>query len=199
MLRMRKLLSVAIALVVMVALFPLSWRLADPLFSRPFPQFPIELPVLLIWPDHVEIRMVGNIAEVSPLHKDAPYKFRIDPDRQAWVEAAVRAIPTGNPQKSSWTIHIKQLGAGRQRVELEAMGDGISGMIYEAQSNEIVPLRWRYTGPGGAFVVIGIYVGLFAFIGLAYLLIRFFMRRRSRSTVSTTPGQTAASALPPLC
>jgi hypothetical protein len=173
---MQKVLSIGIVVISFLVFIPVSWRLADPLFSHPFPKQPVELPVLLVWPDHVEIRMLRNLSEVSPIPKDAGYTLSIEPQRQAWVEAAVRATPTPRPDKSSWVIRITQIGAGRQRVDLELLGDGIYGMIYEARSNEIIPLRWRLTGPLGAVFVCMIDALLCVIVWFGYQFIRRRMR-----------------------
>lgn len=51
-------------------------------------------------------------------------------------------------------IRVKQLGATRQESRLELMSDRISGLIYEAQSDKIIPQRSRLGGPAGSFVIL---------------------------------------------
>jgi hypothetical protein len=106
-----------------------------------------------MWSDHVEARWFNDVAEVSPRPKDAPYTFNIAPDREAWVKELVRRLPSPNGN-AAWTIHVTQLGASRQEIRLELIGDGISGLIYDAQPDQIVPLRSRLAGPEGAFVIL---------------------------------------------
>jgi hypothetical protein len=135
-----------------IAMFPISAHFADPFFTYPFHKDWYHA-VLLIWPDHVEARSFNDVAEVSPRSKDAPYTFSVAPDREAWVKEQVRRLPSPNGS-ASWTIHVKQLGASRQEIRFELMGDGISGLIYEARPDEIIPLRSRLGGPAGAFVIL---------------------------------------------
>lgn len=135
-----------------VTAFPLSMRVADSFFTYPFHK-EWHHAALLVWPDHVEARSFDEIAEVSPLPKDAPYTFNVSPDREGWVKEQVRRLPSPNGN-ASWTIHVQQLGASRQQIRLELMGDGISGLIYEAQPDKIIPLRSRLGGPAGAFVIL---------------------------------------------
>lgn len=162
-----------------IAVFPLSVRLADPFFTYPFHKDWYHA-VLLIWPDHVEARSFNDVAELSPRPKDAPYTFNVAPDREAWVKEQVRRLPSPNGS-ASWTIHVKQLGASRQEIRLELMGDGISGLIYEAQPEKIIPLRSRLGGPAGAFVILAANLLLW---GGGWLLLWFvsrIMRRRRES------------------
>ena len=66
----------------LVGLLPVSLHLADPLFSRPFDaRGPI--PILLIFPERVEIRFVRELSEVSPRPTNAAYSFVVPPSRQA--------------------------------------------------------------------------------------------------------------------
>jgi hypothetical protein len=141
-------LIIALALT-FVALFPISWRLADPLFTHPFRQDLSADPVLLVCPDRVEIRWLHELPEDSPM--GAGCTFNVAPERQVWVEKAVPALLAPAPGKASWFIRVKQIGPTKQQIDLELRGDGIFGMIYEVTQNQIAPLRSRVTGPGGAF------------------------------------------------
>lgn len=158
-----------------MAVFPLSVRLADPFFTFPF-HHDWAHAVLLIWPDHVEARWFNDVAEVSPRPKDATYTFNVAPAREAWVKEQVRMLPSPNGN-ASWTIHVTQLGASRQEIRLELMGDGISGLIYEAQPDQIVPLRSRRAGPAGAFVILAANLVLW---GVGWLFLRWVIRFSSR-------------------
>lgn len=110
-------------------------------------------PVLLVWPDHVEMRWFRELSEVSPRPKDAAYTFNVAPEREAWVIHEVIHTPSPN-KNAGWNIEVKQLGPSRQRIQLELIGDGISGIVYEAGNDEIVPLASRATGPGGAMIIL---------------------------------------------
>jgi hypothetical protein len=160
-------------------------RLGDPLFSYPFRtgrQY--QYPVLLVWPDHIEMRWFHNVSEVSPIPKDAGYTFSIAPEQQEWVENAVRKTPSPNGN-AAWIIHVKQIGPGRQQVQLELLGDGIVGMIYEARSDEIFPLRSRLAGPLSSLLILAVHLVLW---GGSWLLIwltsRLVRKYRSRQAAA---------------
>ena len=182
-LRTKRALRFAFLAVSFVGIFPLSVRLADPLFTHPF-RSDWRHPVLLIWPDHVEMRWFYDVAEVSPRPKSATYTFNIAPERQAWVENKVRSTPSPNGN-AVWIIHVKQLGPSRQRVQLELLGDGISGIVYEARPDEVVPLRSRVTGAGGAFVILAVHALLWGgFWLLVWVVSRLFARYRRKAIPS---------------
>ena len=161
----------------LVGMFPVSVRIADPLFSTPYdPRFPRA--VLLIFPERVEIWRGQKLSEISPRPKGALYTFAVPPSRQAWVEQQVQKAPAPRPG-STWNLKIRQLGSGRQRIELEAEQDGLAGLIYDASSNEIeiVPVASRLTGPGGSLLFASIDVCLsFALWMLFWLTWRLISR-----------------------
>jgi hypothetical protein len=135
------------------AFVPISDHLADPLFTHPYEEIPYFAdPILLVGLDHIEIRRVQHISEISPLQNNAAYSFNVPPEREAWVKQQVRNAPSPNPLKASWIIRIQQLGPERQRIQLELMGDGYEGIVYEARPQEIIPLGKRLAGPYSAFV-----------------------------------------------
>ena len=157
-----------------VGLFPISIRLADPLFTYPFRTgWQYQYPVLLVWPDHVEMRWFHDIDEISPRPKNANYTFNVTRERQAWVEKKVRSTPAPNGSDAGWIIHVKQLGPSKQRIQLELLGDGITGIIYEAGPEEIVPLKSRLAGPAGALKILVVHLFL---LGGLWLLIWFIPR-----------------------
>ena len=158
-----------------IAVFPLSIRLADPFFTFPFHKDWYHC-VLLVWPGHVEARSFDDLAEVSPRPKDASYTFKVSPDRESWVKEQVRKLPSPN-RNSSWTIKVKQHGASRQEIRLELVGDGIAGLIYEAQPDQIIPLRSRLGGPAGAFVILAAHLLLW---GSAWVVLWFVIRSKNR-------------------
>jgi hypothetical protein len=130
------------------------------------------VPILLIFPARVEIRWVTDISEVSPLRKDAPYTFAVPPSQQAWVESQVKQAPPPRPG-SMWRLRIRQLDGGRQRIDLEAVRDGIAGLIYDASPDKIVPVASRLTGPMASFLFVLIDAGLCCVL---WLIVWFFWR-----------------------
>jgi hypothetical protein len=144
--RLKKIGVLAVGVVSFLGLLPVSFRVADELiFTRRFdPEW--HYTVLLVWNDHIELRRVERLFEVSPRPKDASYTFSVPPQRQRWVEEQVQnAPPTAGG--AAWAIKVTQLGLDRQRIELEAWKDGFSGLIYEARPGEIIPLNTKYAGP----------------------------------------------------
>ncbi len=151
-----------------IGLFPFSARLADPLATRRY-NSSIDTRVLLLWPDHIELRRVSTLPEVSPRPEGASYSFLIPPERQTWVKARLRNEPTGGD--GGWIFRIKQLGPERQRIQLEVLGDGFWGMVYEASPEKIVPLGTRLAGPEFAFVILAIHLVCWGGLwGLVYTL-----------------------------
>src|SRR5262249_26052334 len=161
-----------------IAAFPFAIRLADPFFTYPFHK-DWHNAVLLIWPDHVEARSFDDVAEMSPRSKHAPFTFNVSPDRESWVKEQVRRLPSPNGS-ASWTIHVKQLSASRQEIRFELIGDGIAGLIYEAQPDKIIPLRSRLAGPEGALVILAANLVLW---GGAWVLSWFVSRMLHRGTI----------------
>lgn len=174
--RMKKAILILALIASFIAMFPLSIRLADPFFTFPFYK-DWDHAVLVIWPDHVEARWFKDAAEVSPRPKNASYTFNVAPEQEAWVKEQVRRLPSPNGN-ASWTIHVKQLSASRQEIRLDLIGDGILGLIYEAQADQIVPLRSRLAGPAGAFVILAANLVLW---GAGWLLLCWVIRITKRS------------------
>lgn len=172
--RVKKILLAVLLIVSFIGLFPISIRVADPLFTHPFRTgWQYQYPILLVWSDHVEMRWVHDVSEVSPRPKGESWTFNVQPERQAWVESKVQntASPNGN---AAWIIHVKQLGPSRQQIQLELLGDGVTGIVYEAKRDEIVPLRQRLTGPGAAFVILALHLLLWG----GFCLLVWFIHRR---------------------
>lgn len=89
--------------------FLVAFHLADSFFfTRPF-HSGWQHPVLLVWPDHVEMRWFRDVSEVSPRPKDAAYTFNVAPEREAWVLEEVRRTPSPN-KNAGWRMEVKQLG-----------------------------------------------------------------------------------------
>jgi hypothetical protein len=156
------------------ALFPISIRVADSFFTRPFrASWQFQYPVLLVWPDHVEMRWFSDLSQISPRPQDAKYTFNVSPERQDWVEQQVRNTRLPKGIDASWVIHVKQIGPSKQEIDLEAFGDGFTGLIYEAGPDAIVPLKSRLAGPGGSIVILGVHVLVWScFCLIAWLLLR---------------------------
>jgi len=180
---MRKLALIVIVPLSFVALLPLSWRLADPLFSRPFDKTLVGDPVLLVCPDHVEILRLHDISGGEPHSRIAGCTFNVAPERQKWVETALRVLPTPIPSKASWRIRVKQVHEADQQIDLELLGDGISGLLYEVKRDEITPMKSRLTGPGGALYALAIDFGLWT---AAWCILLFGRRLIIRTRASVT-------------
>jgi hypothetical protein len=167
--RFTKAIPLLLFVVLAIALFPLSVRVADPLATRQWdPRF--DTRILLLWPDHIELRPVSTLLEVSPRPTDARYSFLIPPERLEWVRERLQAIPPN--RNSGWMIQVRPHGSDKQEIRLEAIGDGYYGMIYEASSERIVPLRTRLASPGFVFVILTIYAFLCTVL---FLLVRYIL------------------------
>lgn len=150
-----------------IGIFPISTRLGNRLFTYPFRTgWQYEYPILLVWSDHVEMRWFHDISEISPRPKAADYTYNVEPQRQAWVEAKVRGTPAPNGADAGWIIRVKQLGPADQQIQLELMGDGITGWIYEIRGDEVIPLRSRSAGAGGAYLILIVHLVLWGGLGL---------------------------------
>jgi hypothetical protein len=175
---------VALALTTFVGLFPISARVADPLFTRPFRTgWQYKYPVLLMWSDHIQIRWFRDISEVSPRPKGESYTFNVSPEKQGWVEKMVRGTPSPNGN-AAWVIHVKQLGRSKQQIRLELLGDGITGIVYDAYPEEVVPLWSRLAGPLGSLEILAVHLVIW---GGFWLLLRYAIaaKRRVQPTVGT--------------
>lgn len=172
--RTRKIVFEILLTVAFLGLFPVSVRVADPLFNHPI-RTGGEYPVLLVWHDHVEMRWFRDLAEISPRLKDAHYTFNVAPDRQRWVEQQVRSTPLPKGVDASWIIDVKQISPSKQRIKLEVLGDGIAGLIYEANPDSIVPLKSRRAGPLDSLIILAVHLLIWgAFWLLAWMAFRFF-------------------------
>jgi hypothetical protein len=115
--RVKRVVLVVALVASFVGCFPLAIRIADPFFTRQFREEK-QYPILLAWPDHVEMRRVQDISEVSPRPKGTGYAFNVEPDRQAWVESKVRNSPSPNGN-AVWIVHVKPLSPSRQQIQLD--------------------------------------------------------------------------------
>jgi hypothetical protein len=165
--------------VAFIGLFPVSIRVADPLFSRPFRAgWQYTYPVLLVWPDHVWVRWFRDLTEISPRPRDANYTFNVAPERQRWIEQQIRNTPLPKGVDAGWIIKVKQISPSKQRIELEVLGDGITGLIYEAGPDAIVPLKSRLAGPLDSLIILAVHLLIWgSFWLLAWIVFRFSRRR----------------------
>lgn len=158
----------AIVTVLLVGLFlmllPLSWRLADPLFTHRYdPRFPVS--VLLVFPDRVEIKTTDRITDISPRPVNAGFTFLVPLQRQSSIERQIGELPTPR-QGSFWKLHVQSLSSDRQRIELQLVRDGLYGSVYDATANKIVPVATRRAGPGAAFIVM--FINLLLWLVLSF-------------------------------
>ena len=182
---MRKLALILIMPLSFVALLPLSWRLADPLFWRPFDKNLVGDPVLLVCPDRVEVLRLHDISGGQSHSGIAGCTFNVAPERQEWVENALRVLPTPIPSRASWRIRIKQVNEADQQIDLGLLGDGISGLLYEVKRDEIIPLKSRLTGAGGALYALAIDFGLWTAAWRIFLFgRRLIIRARASATLN---------------
>jgi hypothetical protein len=170
-----------------VGLFPISVHVADPFFTYPFRTgWQFQYPVLLVWPDHVEMRWFSDPSQISPRPKGANYTFNVAPERQQWVERQVRNTRLPKGIDASWVIHVKQMGPSRQQIDLETFGDGFTGLIYEAGPDAIVPLKSRLAGPGGSIIIFGVHVVVWGCFGLIVWLVSYVNFFNSASRIRAT-------------
>lgn len=169
-----------------VVLLPVSLLIVDPFFTKPYnPRWPCG--VLLVWPDHVEVRWIKNMSEVSPRPLGERYTFNVPRERQAWVESQVRSIRPPNPD-ASWAIRVKQPGPSRQQIQLEIWRDEFTGLIYEARPDEIVPLHTRHAGVGASLIIVQVNALLWGVIWPSLRLFRRFLTRPRRTSLHVAPS-----------
>ncbi len=171
--RFRKAVLALLLLASFVGLFPLSVWIADPLATRRFDPS-VDARILLIWPDHIELRPASTISKVSPRPPNAEYSFFVPSERQEFVRNSLRNYP--HPTPANWVIHVRSLGPEKQRIQLELLGDGYYGIVYEATADGINPVGTRLAGPGFAFVVLGIHLVCWGSLWAAVLILNRFFR-----------------------
>ena len=142
--------------------------------------------MLLVFQEHVEVRLVKSLAEVSPAPSGGLYTFAIPSARQQWVQQQIQTLPPPRPG-SIWTLSVRQLGDDKQRIDLEARRDGFSGLIYEAHQNQIVPIAKRSEGPGAIFVIASVDAALSGGLALLVWFGMHFARLRRVNTMG--PGE----------
>jgi hypothetical protein len=188
--RTRKIFFVVLLIASFTGLFPISIRLADPAFTHSFRTgWQYQYPVL--WSGLTMLKCDGSMifrrCRPCPWAQVTPSMSHPSGRRGAWVESKVRSTPSPNGN-AAWIIHVKQLGHLKQRIQLELLGDGITGIVYEAGPEGIVPLRSRLAGPARAFVILAVNLLLW---GGFWLLVRLIprvlgARYRQRATTGLT-------------
>jgi len=158
----------------LIGLLPLALRLANPFAT--FPWNPdTDARILLLFPDRIELRPTHGLQEFSPRPPTAEYTFLIPRDRQEWVTEQLRSYPTPT-DRASWHLAVKSLASDNQDIQLELVGDGFYGAVYEATRDSVVPIKTRLAGPGFAFIVGGIDLAGSVLLLLAFLLTRRLFR-----------------------
>lgn len=163
-----------------IGLFPLALRLANAFATSPWNPA-IDARVLLLWPDRIELQPISDLSDFSPRAPNAGYTFLVPPGRQPWVTEQLRAYPTPT-RGTSWRLRVTPLEPGKQEIDLELLGDGIYGVVYEANSERVTPLKTRLAGPGFAFIVFGTDVLGSVLLLLIVLLFRRFVRPSIRQS-----------------
>ena len=163
---------VGILIVSLIALFPLAVRIANPFATLAYNPA-VDARILLIWPDRIELQPIRDLANFSPRPTSAGYSFVLPKERQEWVTEQLKTYSTPT-SGTSWRMRVKSLDSGNQEIDLELLGDGIYGVVYEASKDKVVPLKTRLAGPGFAFIVFGIDV-----LGSVLLLLIVLSFRRS--------------------
>jgi hypothetical protein len=70
---------------------------------------------------------------------------------------------------------VKQLGPGRQQIQLELWKDGFTGLVYEARADTILPLRSRRAGTLDSLVVLHVHLLFYAGLWFLVWLIRHLL------------------------
>jgi predicted nicotinamide N-methyase len=154
----------------------LAVRIANPFATLAYNPT-IDARILLLWPDRIELRPIRDLASFSPLRANAGYSFVLPAERQTWVTEQLKTYSTPT-NGTSWRLRVKPLESGSQEIDLELLGDGIYGVVYEASKEKVVPLKTRLAGPGFAFIVFGIDVLGSVLLLLVILLFRRLLRLR---------------------
>lgn len=183
--RTRKIAFGVLLVLTFLGIFPLSARIADPLATHKFDPS-ISARILLVWPDHIELKPIGALNDFSPRSPNAVYAFLITKEREGWVRDRLRSYPD-HARNASWILAIKELGPDRQRIQLEILGDGFLGMVYEANAERVIPLGTRLAGPGFAFIILGIQMICWGGLWAAVFALRRLLRKKNRSILTPTP------------
>jgi hypothetical protein len=165
----------------LIGFFPLALRLATRFATFAYNPA-IDARILLLWPDRIELKPIRDLVTFSPRPPNAEYTFLIPPERLQWVTKQLRTYSTPTPS-ASWHMRVRSLEPGKQEIELELLGDGIYGVVYEASSEVVLPLRTKLAGPSFAFIVAGLdAAGCVLLLALLLLARRFWLRYATRES-----------------
>jgi hypothetical protein len=142
--------------------------------------------VLVLWPDHIELRRASQLSGLLPRPKDAAYAFLVPQERRKWVEEQVRDYPFEHSENSAWYIDIKQVAPEKQTIEVGRWGHHRWGLIYEATPTGVIPLQTRINDP--AFIL-GLFFIPLAIAGAVLIGVLsafgWFLWKRSRNSAAT--------------
>jgi hypothetical protein len=116
-------------------------------YVRADPVFDETNVVLVLWPDHIELRRASQLSGLLPRPKDAAYTFLVPHERRKWVEEQVQKYPFEHSEDSGWYIDIKQVAPDKQTIEVDRVGHHRMGLIYEVTPNAVIPLQTRRYDP----------------------------------------------------
>ena len=132
-----------------VLMIPVATRLADPITRRPLDAFREPFPLLVLSGGAAHVEMMSTTAPVSAV----PGSTHLVPRGQ---ERALEQYllkhdsrPVAHP---GWVLRVEEVAAGRQRIELFRVDDGMWGGVYEATAATATPVSRKVTGPGFALV-----------------------------------------------
>jgi hypothetical protein len=114
---------------------------------------PSDFPILLVEGDTPRVLKLSDPHHIPALPPGAAYLVPEGKDaafQQYFNDHFDRARDVG------WVLKVHRLGPERQRIELFLMGDGWWGGAYDATATTVTPLYRKLTGPGFAFVVMGL-------------------------------------------
>lgn len=148
---------------------PLARVSVDKLQGSPFP-------VLIVERDRGVVEVLRDTSKAPVLRPGQ--SFLIPPDRR---DALLRDIDQMRRPgaEGGWELNVRDLGPGKQHIELYWVNDGYIGGAYEATSDSIRPLYRKITGPGFASIFGGLALLLNVLgWGVALLLVRLVLAQR---------------------
>jgi len=139
---------VFICIFVFLIVLVIAYRVAETQSRMPYsqePAFDKTNVVLVLWPEHIELRQASDLSDLLPRPRNAAYSFLVPEEKRRWVEEQVRDY--GDSPEVGWYIDIRQIDADRQRIEVDRVGRHRMGLIYEATPNGVVLLQTRAHDP----------------------------------------------------
>jgi hypothetical protein len=157
---------VFIGILVFVVVLVILYSVSETQSRRPYsqePAFEKTNVVLVLWPEHIELRQASDLSDLLPRPRNASYSFLIPEEKRRWVEEQVRDYEDSS--EVGWHIDIEQIDADRQRIEVDRIGHHRMGLIYEATPNGVLLLQTRANDP--IFALLFGYLPPFCIIGTA--------------------------------